>query len=115
MGDGQYPNGDKLAATREDMARFEGKVLTELKNLTSSINRVESSTKQITNQYENLEDRVEVLEEQKRFEEQMGERSINKSERSRLQRMELRSWVGAIVAVVLAIIDIFGVLGHHKP
>lgn len=41
--DEQYPNGDKLAATREDLAEFRGETREQLKTLMATTERIESN------------------------------------------------------------------------
>lgn len=99
-------NGEKLAATREDFARFQGAVTTEIKGLHQANRQTSSKLDQILEKVEGFGQRLQAVENRDAIEDAQAASSLRRADRKRSLWEDWRSWFGVAISLSFLAVDI---------
>lgn len=109
----EFKNGDKLAATREDLARFEGATQQQLSTIIETVARMEQSMKDaqtsLRTEILHLTRRVDKLERRDWHEDQSADDQEARDSRRHVRSAELRAWIGIALTLVMVAFTLI----HH--
>ena len=104
--DEPYQNGDKLAATREDLAGFRGAVTSDLRGIKDSIGELTDLQRQQIAQTAELAMRVTRLEDRNQYRGEARSEVRAQTDDVRAQRAERRAMIAAVVTVAVFLLGL---------